>query len=515
MRRSSTWRRPPRLHVLAADPTLPVSAPLAARGADVAAGPSAYRGRALDAAGAEHLVRASTFMPGVASIDPLKLDGEALSDYGVTVARLGRALRSFFHPSAGRTLLWDVQHASSLRPMTDAIEDRDHRALIDGVLDRFETDVVPRWWSLRSQVIHGDVTLDNALMDDRGRISGIIDFGDMSHSALVCDLSAALESSAARAAARRCRAARDALHRRVSVGHAARARGTGGAARPPLDAARDRRGVVRMARASSPRQRVSAWVGGTLVAVARVPRDGAGGELLRGAASGRRAGRGRAGVDRTATVGLRPGAVPAHVRPSAAPRARGGRVAGGRRRRAVLGLLQQRAGRRSLPSARHRRDRAPVAAAQYEHALSARCRDRAGRTVARDDAPGLGARHGALRELRERGQRHGLAARDHLDRRRRWARELVRLSRRDAGDHRRVARGMARRVSSRARRGLRRARSVSRRHRPPRRRPRTCCRRPSVCRNGGSCRRSRSSTAGSPPTGSRRRLPPTPVRSRS
>ena len=270
--------------------------------------------------------------------------------------------------------------------------------------------------------------------------------------------------SVARAAAGRCRAARDALHRRVPVGHPARARGAGGAARPPLDAARDRRGVVRMARASSPRQRVSARVGGTPVAVARVPRDGRA-ATAGGAAAGRRARRGRARVDRAAPVGVRAGAVPAHVRPPAAPRARGGRVAGGRRRRAIPGLLQQRAGRRSLPSARHRRDRAPVTAAQYEHALSARRRDRAGRAVARDDAPGLGARHGAVRELGERGQRHRVAARDGVDRRRRWARELVRLSRRDAGDHRRVARGMARWLSSRARRGLRRARPVSRRHR--------------------------------------------------
>jgi 4-aminobutyrate aminotransferase-like enzyme/Ser/Thr protein kinase RdoA (MazF antagonist) len=182
------------LHVCAADPSLPVSAPLPAIGADPAAGAIAYRAGASDAAGAAHLVRASTYMPGTASIDPLELDGDALFDHGVTIARLGRAMRSFFDPSAGRVLLWDVQHALSLRPMADAIEDPAHRALLEGVLDRFETDVVPRWPSLRSQVIHGDVTLDNALVDARGRISGIIDFGDMSHTALVCDLSSALES---------------------------------------------------------------------------------------------------------------------------------------------------------------------------------------------------------------------------------------------------------------------------------------------------------------------------------
>ena len=182
------------LHVCAADPSLPVSAPLLAVGADPEAGPIAYRAGASDADGAAHLVRASTYMPGTASIDPLELDGDALFDHGVTIARLGRAMRSFFDPSAGRVLLWDVQHALSLRPMADAIEEPAHRALLDGVLERFETDVVPRWPSLRSQVIHGDVTLDNALVDARGRISGIIDFGDMSHTALVCDLSSALES---------------------------------------------------------------------------------------------------------------------------------------------------------------------------------------------------------------------------------------------------------------------------------------------------------------------------------
>ena len=63
-------------------------------------------------------------MPGTASIDPLELGGDALFDHGVTIARLGRALRSFFDPSAGRVLLWDVQHALSLRPMADEVEDR-------------------------------------------------------------------------------------------------------------------------------------------------------------------------------------------------------------------------------------------------------------------------------------------------------------------------------------------------------------------------------------------------------
>jgi 4-aminobutyrate aminotransferase-like enzyme/Ser/Thr protein kinase RdoA (MazF antagonist) len=182
------------LHVLAADPSIPVAAPLPVLGAELSLGPAAYATEVVGPSGTTHLVRACVAMPGTASVDPLTIDGEALFDHGAMVARVGRALRSFFHPSAGRMLLWDVRHASALRPMTDAIADPLHRALVGGVLDRFERVVLPRWPALRSQVIHGDVTLDNALVDDRGRITGIVDFGDMSHTALVCDLASSIDS---------------------------------------------------------------------------------------------------------------------------------------------------------------------------------------------------------------------------------------------------------------------------------------------------------------------------------
>ncbi len=182
------------LHVLAVDPSLPVAAPLRVLGADPSSGRDAFVTSVEGPGGVSHLVRASTHMPGTASIDPPEIGPDAAFDYGVVVARLARAMRSFFHPSAARVLMWDVHHAATMRPLLDAIADADDRALLARVLDRFEMSVLPRWWSLRSQVIHGDVTVDNALVDERGRITGIVDFGDMSHTALVCDLSSAIES---------------------------------------------------------------------------------------------------------------------------------------------------------------------------------------------------------------------------------------------------------------------------------------------------------------------------------
>jgi Ser/Thr protein kinase RdoA (MazF antagonist) len=39
-----------------------------------------------------------------------------------------------------------------------------------------------------AQVIHNDMSLYNVLLDDDLRVCGIVDFGDMTHAALVCDL---------------------------------------------------------------------------------------------------------------------------------------------------------------------------------------------------------------------------------------------------------------------------------------------------------------------------------------
>jgi 4-aminobutyrate aminotransferase-like enzyme/Ser/Thr protein kinase RdoA (MazF antagonist) len=123
-----------------------------------------------------------------------ELDDEALLDYGATHARLNLALRGFFHPAAARNLLWHLQSAAELRPLASAIPDESRRRLVENVLDRFEERVAPRWPMLRAQVVHGDLNLDNVLLDDRGRISAIVDFGDVGFSAQAADFAVGLAS---------------------------------------------------------------------------------------------------------------------------------------------------------------------------------------------------------------------------------------------------------------------------------------------------------------------------------
>jgi 4-aminobutyrate aminotransferase-like enzyme len=123
-----------------------------------------------------------------------ELDDRALFDYGATHARLNLALRGFFHPAAGRNLLWHLQSTPALRPLASAIPDESRRRLVENVLDRFEERVAPRWPMLRAQVVHGDLNLDNVLLDDRGRITAIVDFGDVAFSAQVADFAVGLAS---------------------------------------------------------------------------------------------------------------------------------------------------------------------------------------------------------------------------------------------------------------------------------------------------------------------------------
>jgi 4-aminobutyrate aminotransferase-like enzyme/Ser/Thr protein kinase RdoA (MazF antagonist) len=162
-------------HIAAVDPELPVARPLAPR--------ATFDG---------HQVRLFERRRGHEG-GP-ELDDVAVRDIAVVHARLCLALRSFFHPAAGRELLWDVRAAPRLRTLLDEIDDPGRRSLVARALDRFTERVVPEWGRLRAQVVHGDFTLDNVLLDERDRVAGIVDFGDCCHTALAADVAVALVS---------------------------------------------------------------------------------------------------------------------------------------------------------------------------------------------------------------------------------------------------------------------------------------------------------------------------------
>jgi 4-aminobutyrate aminotransferase-like enzyme/Ser/Thr protein kinase RdoA (MazF antagonist) len=162
-------------HVAAVDPDLPVARPVAPR--------AIFDG---------HHVRLFERLQG-SKAGP-ELGDTAVHAIASVHARLCLALRSFFHPAAGRELLWNIRATPRLRPLLEEIADRDRRELVVRALDRFEARVLPEWERLRAQVVHGDFNLDNLLLDEQGRVTGILDFGDCCHSAVAADVAVALAS---------------------------------------------------------------------------------------------------------------------------------------------------------------------------------------------------------------------------------------------------------------------------------------------------------------------------------
>ena len=146
----------------------------------------------VEAGGKTHFVRVLSWLEG-------EVLGKATTDAGLAnrmgrlLARLGLALEGFDHPGSNPPSLWDMKRASGLRELLVHIQDPELRLLMGQALDRFDTRVKPVLDTLRAQVIHSDMNPDNLLMDktQAGRITGIIDFGDMVKSPLIIDLAVA------------------------------------------------------------------------------------------------------------------------------------------------------------------------------------------------------------------------------------------------------------------------------------------------------------------------------------
>lgn len=167
-------------HVTRIDPTLPVPRLIGSRG-----GADLVQVEAPD--GTPHVVYALSFLPGE-MLEGSAASPELLREIGRTVAGLGLALRGFFHPASGRRIAWDPRQAALLRPHTGLIADREMRGIVETALDRFMA-IAPRLTALRHQVIHHDCHPGNLLVDHTsGKITGLLDFGDMIHGPLIFDL---------------------------------------------------------------------------------------------------------------------------------------------------------------------------------------------------------------------------------------------------------------------------------------------------------------------------------------
>jgi Ser/Thr protein kinase RdoA (MazF antagonist) len=112
---------------------------------------------------------------------------------GGTLAELGRALRGFDDPLVRRPLLWDLAQLPQLGPLAAERPPGPRTDLITAQLARLTAEVSPRLAAQRTQLLHNDFSPDNTLISADGLgVSGIIDFGDVTVTALVNDVAIAV-----------------------------------------------------------------------------------------------------------------------------------------------------------------------------------------------------------------------------------------------------------------------------------------------------------------------------------
>jgi 4-aminobutyrate aminotransferase-like enzyme/Ser/Thr protein kinase RdoA (MazF antagonist) len=171
-------------HAARADPDLPLPRTVRTRA-------GAWTATVVDRDGRECLARLITVLPG-GMAEGRPVTTALAEEVGAVAARMSLALQGLFHPAAARELDWDVRRADAVLAQTDpavlgltADELAGLRARCARAAEATRT--------LPSGINHADVTLTNVLADERG-VTGLVDLGDIHHTAHVCDLAVTVTS---------------------------------------------------------------------------------------------------------------------------------------------------------------------------------------------------------------------------------------------------------------------------------------------------------------------------------
>lgn len=145
------------------------------------------RGGGTEAATDHGILRLLTWIDGHPQHLTARSPAQAVA-MGQMAARLSIGLQGYHHPAATHVLQWDIKQAAALRPLLPFVAPG-LRPLATETLDRFDRDLAPHLPGLRAQVVHNDLNPHNVLVDpsDPARITGVLDFGDMVETPLICD----------------------------------------------------------------------------------------------------------------------------------------------------------------------------------------------------------------------------------------------------------------------------------------------------------------------------------------
>ncbi|MBS1946304.1 MAG: aminotransferase class III-fold pyridoxal phosphate-dependent enzyme [Bacteroidetes bacterium] len=137
-----------------------------------------------------YFLRLLTFLEGEFWIELNNKPDSLHIDLGRFLGKMDKALKNFSHPAMHRYYLWDISHAADANRKLSCIKNHEQRRIAGYFLLQFETEVLPLISSFRHAYAHHDANDTNILVKD-GRISGLIDFSDMVHTALINNVAVA------------------------------------------------------------------------------------------------------------------------------------------------------------------------------------------------------------------------------------------------------------------------------------------------------------------------------------
>lgn len=139
----------------------------------------------------DYLYRLLSFVEGdfLGDVDHSK---ELLESLGILLAHTDKCTVDLYEPViAAKETQWDLKHFKTNHTYLKYINDSKDRNLVDYFFMQFDEYVYPVQHQLRKGIIYNDANHWNVLTK-QGKVSGIIDFGDMCHSWVINEVAIAL-----------------------------------------------------------------------------------------------------------------------------------------------------------------------------------------------------------------------------------------------------------------------------------------------------------------------------------
>lgn len=150
-----------------------------------------------------HVVRLLTFLPG-RPVAEVPVGPRLLYEIGRLAATLDKTLEEFHHPKLRclrrENFIWNLKNVPLLEKYLDALGQDRNREIVEQVIRLFKDEVTAKLSHFRECVNHGDLNDHNILVEPSEsasgdavfRVSGILDFEDMSYGCYVFEVAIAI-----------------------------------------------------------------------------------------------------------------------------------------------------------------------------------------------------------------------------------------------------------------------------------------------------------------------------------